>query len=48
MVSTIAFSDFLRLAAAGSIVENAFMSELEFGPGQMDLLRSTAARWAGR
>jgi hypothetical protein len=45
IVSTISFSDFLRLAAASSIVENAFMSDLEFGPAQLGLLRSTAGRW---
>ncbi len=48
MVSTISFDDFVRLTTASSIVENAFMSELEFGPAQLSVLRSTADKWAGR
>jgi hypothetical protein len=48
IVSTIAFSSFLRMTMAGEIIEDAFSSELEFSPTQLGMLRATADRWARR
>src|SRR2546422_3274176 len=47
-VATMPFEDFVRLTNAERIVEQAFDTELEFGRGQMAMLRSTAAKWVGR
>jgi hypothetical protein len=42
------FDDFIRLTRAGRVVEHAFGAELEFGMGQLRMLRSTAEKWSGR
>jgi hypothetical protein len=48
MVASIAFDDFVKLANADSVVERAFDAELEFGVGQIRMLRTVAQRWSGR
>jgi len=47
VVATLPFDAFLRMASAQQIVERAFDTELEFGTGQIAMLRSVAARWSG-
>src|SRR4030095_3009588 len=46
-VSSIPFDDFVRLTGADNIVHQAFGTSLQFGRGQMAMLRSTAAKWSG-
>jgi hypothetical protein len=48
VVATVSLADFDRIASAGSVVERAFDAELEFGPLQLRMLRTTADRWLGR
>src|SRR6185295_4202978 len=48
VVATVSLAEFDRIASAGSVVERAFDAELEFGPGQVRMLRTTADRWLGR
>jgi len=48
VVATVSLAEFDRIASAGSVVELAFDAELEFGPGQVRMLRTTADRWLGR
>lgn len=48
VVSTITFDQFVSLANAATLVEQAFDCELEFTPQQLRMLKSTAERWAGR
>jgi len=48
VVSTISFDEFERLANAGTLVEQAFDSDLEFSPAQLRILSKIAERWAGR
>lgn len=48
VVTTISFDEFVQLANAETIVEQAFDTELEFGPAQRGRLRFVAQRWAGR
>ena len=47
VVATISFDEFVRLSKADALVERAFDRELEFGQGQLRMLRSTAERWSG-
>src|SRR5262245_37466797 len=48
VVSTITFDQFVGLANADTLVEQAFDCELEFTPQQLRMLKSTAERWAGQ
>ncbi len=48
IAATISFDEFLRLANAEAIVEHALGTELEFGAGQLQMLRAEAQRWSGR
>jgi hypothetical protein len=48
VVASMPFDDFEKLANADTIVERAFDTELEFGPGQLRMLRTVAQRWSGR
>jgi len=48
VVSTITFDQFVSLANAATLVEQAFDCELEFTPPQLRMLKSTAERWAGQ
>lgn len=48
VVSTITFDQFVSLANAATLVEQAFDCELEFTPLQLKMLKSTAERWSGR
>lgn len=48
VAATISFDDFVRLANADAIVEQALGTELEFGTGQLQMLRAQAQRWSGR
>lgn len=48
VVATVSLAELDRIASAGSVVERTFDTELEFGPGQVRMLRATADRWLGR
>jgi hypothetical protein len=48
VATTIAFEEFVRLANADAIVEQALGTELEFGIGQLRMLRAEAQRWSGQ
>ena len=48
VVATVSLAELDRIASAGSVVERTFDTELEFGPGQVQMLRTTADRWLGR
>jgi hypothetical protein len=48
VVTSVPFSEFQRLAGAGTIVDRTFNAELEFGAEQLRTLRSVAAQWARR
>ena len=48
VVATVSLAQLDRIASAGSVVERTFDTELEFGPGQVRMLRATADRWLGR
>ena len=48
IVASMAFDDFIRLTNADLIVQQAFGTELQFGRGQVSMLRSSAAKWSGR
>lgn len=48
VAATISFDEFVRLANADAIVEQALGTELEFGTGQLRMLRAQAQRWSGR
>ena len=48
VVATISLDEFDRLTRAGVVVDSAFDTELELGPGQIRMLRYTADRWLGR
>lgn len=48
VVASIPFDKFVQLVTAEAIVERAFDTELEFGAGQLRMLRSIAQRWAGQ
>jgi hypothetical protein len=46
VVVSMAFDDFTRLANADAVVQRAFDTDLEFGTGQLRMLRAIARRWA--
>jgi hypothetical protein len=48
IATTISFDEFVRLVNADAIVEQALGNELEFGNGQLQMLRAEAQRWSGR
>jgi hypothetical protein len=48
VVATVSLAELDRIASAGSVVERTFDAELEFGPGQVRMLRATADRWLDR
>lgn len=48
IVATMPFDDFIKLTQAARIVEQAFGTELEFGAGQLRMLRSIAEKWSRR
>jgi hypothetical protein len=48
IVVSMPFDEFEKLANADTIVERAFDTELEFGSGQLRMLRSVTQRWRGR
>ena len=48
VVATMPFEDFVRLTNGARIIEQAFGTELEFGAGQLRMLRSTATKWSRR
>lgn len=48
VVATISLDEFDRLTRAGVVIDSAFDTELELGPGQIRMLRDTADRWLGR
>jgi hypothetical protein len=48
VVASLPLADFDRIAQAGSIVDRTFNMELEFGAGQVGLLRRMADEWLGR
>jgi hypothetical protein len=48
VVATMTFDQFEKLTAAGSLVQDAFDTELEFSALQLRMLKATADRWAGR
>lgn len=48
VAATIPFDEFVRLANAASVIEQAFDSELEFSTAQLRMLRNTAERWSGQ
>ncbi len=48
VVATISLDEFDRLTRAGVVIDSAFDTELELGPGQIRMLRYTADRWLGR
>ena len=48
VVVSMPFDEFTRLANAETIVQRVFDTDLEFGAGQLRMLRTTAVRWAGR
>src|SRR5262249_21252496 len=47
VAATISFDEFVRLANADALVQEAFGGALEFSQGQLRMLRNTAARWSG-
>ena len=47
VAATVSLSEFDRLTRAERIVERAFDAELEFGPGQLSMLRALAGTWLG-
>jgi hypothetical protein len=48
VVATVSLAEFDRIAQAGVVVDRTFDTELELGPGQVRMLRTTADRWLGR
>ena len=48
IVASLPFEDFVRLANADIIVQQAFGTELQFGRVQVSMLRSAAAKWSRR
>jgi hypothetical protein len=48
VVASVSLEAFDRIARAGTVVDRSFDTELELGPGQARMLRSTADRWMGR
>jgi hypothetical protein len=48
VVASLPLAEFDRIAQAGNIVDRTFNTELEFGAGQVGLLRRMADAWIGR
>jgi hypothetical protein len=48
VVASLPLAEFDRIAQAGSIVDRTFETELEFGAGQIGVLRRMADAWLGR
>jgi hypothetical protein len=48
VVATVSLAELDRITSAGIVVDRTFGAELEFGPGQVRMLKATADRWLGR
>ena len=48
VVATVSLAELDRITSAGIVVDRTFGTELEFGPGQVRMLKATADRWLGR
>jgi hypothetical protein len=48
VVATVSLAELDRITSAGIVVDRTFGTELEFGPGQVPMLKATADRWLGR
>jgi hypothetical protein len=48
VVASVSLTDLERIASAAVVVDRTFNTELEFGPGQVRMVRATADRWLGR
>ena len=48
VAATVSLAEFDQIARADLIVDRTFDAELEFGPGQVRMLRTMADRWLGR
>src|SRR5262249_23545150 len=48
IATSVPFDEFVRMANASALVEEAFGAELEFSASQLHMLRTTAERWSGR
>lgn len=48
VVASVPLDAFVRVTNAGVIVDRTFNAELEFGAGQLRVLRSVAAQWSGQ
>jgi len=48
VVASVPLEELDRIASAGVVVDRTFGTELELGPGQVRMLRTTVDRWTGR
>jgi hypothetical protein len=48
VVATVSLAELDRITSAGIVVDRTFGTELEFGPGQVRMLKAAADRWQGR
>ena len=48
LVASIPLAELDRIANAGVVVDRTFGTELELGPGQVRMLRTTVDGWIGR